>query len=78
MPTNLQYVGIRPIGLTPDAPAINVENGRIAVSGSVDSLQVFDLNGRLVPADRQLTQGIYVVRTTAQGRTATQKVCVTR
>ena len=78
VPTNLQYVGIRPIGLTPDAPAINVENGRIAVSGQYDSLQVFDLNGRLVSPAQVLPQGVYVVRTTSQGRTATRKVCVTR
>ena len=65
----LKYFGYRA------APA---ENGRIAVSGQYDSLQVFDLNGRLVSPAQVLPQGVYVVRTTSQGRTATRKVCVTR
>lgn len=56
-------------------PVISVEGRRITVNGA-DSYAVYNAAGQRVPAGDVKTAGLYIVRTTAAGRTTARKIVV--
>ncbi len=59
-----------------EAFGLNVLNGRVAVDGRVDSLQIFDTTGRQHDASASLPCGMYIVKAKAGDKTVTKKIMV--
>lgn len=59
-----------------EAFGLNVRNGRVAVDGRVDSLQIFDTTGRQHDASASLPCGMYIVKAKAGDKTVTKKIMV--
>lgn len=56
--------------------AISVNNGKINVAGDYDKLYVYNIAGRMVNADANLSKGVYIIKVVANGKQTTKKVFV--
>ena len=65
--------GIRNINQGEQA-SIAIVNGQIQVNGRYNTLQVYTIDGRLLPLGSQLEKGTYIVRLVSGGKTSTYKV----
>ena len=54
--------------------AIAIQDGRVVVDGSCDSVKVYDMSGREMSSNNVMGPGMYVVKVTIGGKTYTRKV----
>lgn len=74
VPENLSAVGIATVkGDNMDAQ-IGVADGKLSVSGTYDSMTIYDVNGRTVDTSSTMARGIYFVKVTKDGKSVVKKI----
>lgn len=53
---------------------VKVVDGRLIVKDSRAQVEIYDINGRRVEADRTVPGGIYIVKTVVEGKTRIGKI----
>ena len=53
---------------------IGVADGKLSVSGTYDSMTIYDVNGRTVDTSSTMARGIYFVKVTKDGKSVVKKI----